>query len=103
MPLPSFYHSIPHSADNHYGKEVYTRKAFMPRSQTAMYPIFALLGAAVTVATLSAIKNTFGNNNVTISRSKAGAWNSHELNAVDIAGIFNERPAAQSVLPPAEQ
>ena len=100
MPLPSFYNQMPYLTDNHYGKEQFTNKYFVYKTK-AVYPIFAFVGAAMTIAVASCVKNLTGNPNVTLAHSHLGAWNTKSLNALDVA--HNARPAAETVLPPAEQ
>lgn len=100
MPLPYYYNQMPYLTDNHYGKEQFTKKYFLYKTK-AVYPIIAFVGAAVTIAVASCVKNLTGNPNVTLAHSHAGAWNTRNLNAMDVAAYA--RPAAESVLPPAEQ
>lgn len=100
MPLPNFYHDMPYQGDNHFGKEVFTKRYFWLK-QKAIYPILACVAAGCTIGVLSSIKHMSGNNNVTLAHSKLGAWNSTQLNSIDVAKFA--RPAPETVLPPTEE
>lgn len=100
MPLPYYYKFMPYGGDNHYGKEIFTKRYFLFK-QKAFYPILFLVGTGVMLGSLTTAKNALGNANVTMMHSHQGLWGSKGLNTLDLAKTKRQTPAP--VLDPIEE
>lgn len=99
MPLPDYYHKMPYQGDNHFGKEVFSKRFFLLKQQ-AVYPIIAIVGIGVTIGVLSSAKHLFANPNVALSHKKQGGWATEVNPQFDVAS--KHRPVASTVLAPSE-